>query len=595
MIKTQGNSSIKRLWSHIAPRRKKQLALLMIMMIAASLAEIASIGAVLPFLGALVSPDTVFANPNIQPVVRYLKITEPAQLLLPLTLLFIVAAILSSIMRLTLVWAQTRLGHAIGADLSAQTYEHTLYQPYSVHISRNSSEVITGISSKVGAVVHSCILPLLTAASAGLILITILTLLILTSPFVALITLTGFGLFYALIMTLARKKLAKNSQRISRESSQLIKALQEGLGGIRDVLIDGTQPVYCAIYKSADRPLRRAQADNQIIGASPRFLVEALGIALIAGLAYSLVIRAGDATTAIPILGAFAIGAQRVLPLMQQLYGSWSSVRGWQASLSDVLELIEHPLSDYAKSNNNESIKFQKSIKLRNLSFRYNDRSPWVLRGISCEIPRGTRVGFMGATGSGKSTLLDVLMALLTPVDGNLEVDQLIISQRNFRSWQSHISHVPQSVFLADTTIAQNIAFGVPLEQIDYQRLVMAAERAQIAKLIESWEDGYNTLVGERGVRLSGGQRQRIGIARALYKPADLLVLDEATSALDHETESDVMSAIDSLGNDITVLMVSHRLSTLRSCDVIYELEAGRITRSGSYPEIVLGSNATTR
>jgi ABC-type bacteriocin/lantibiotic exporter with double-glycine peptidase domain len=581
------NSPIKRLWAHIAPRRKKQLGFLVVISVITSFAEVVSIGAVLPFLGVLMSPEKVFANADIQPIVSSLEVTDPNQLLLPLTLLFIAAAAFSAGMRITLIWAQTRLGHAIGADLSLQIYEKTLYQPYPLHVSRNSSEVIAGISGKINSVVYSSLLPLLNAISSVLILLTIMAVLIAIDPVVAVATFGGFGVVYALIMVLFRKRLIQNSQRISRESNQVVKALQEGLGGIRDVLIDGTQAVYCKIYRSADLPLRRAQAHNQIIGASPRFLIEALGIALIAALAYALTGREGGVTAAIPLLGALAIGAQRLLPLLQQLYGSWSNLRGGQASLNDVLDLIGQPLPAYAGKPASQQLPFNQSIMLANISFRYTDDTPWVLRDIHLDIPKGARVGFIGTTGSGKSTLLDIFMALLLPSKGNLVIDDIVITEQNFRNWQAHIAHVPQSLFLADTTIAENIAFGVPPGQIDYQRVEIAAQKAQIAKTIESWGKGYNTLVGERGERLSGGQRQRIGIARAFYKQADVIIFDEATSALDNETESAVMNAIDAISDDITVLMVAHRLSTLKSCDVVYELEAGKIERSGTYREIM--------
>jgi ATP-binding cassette subfamily B protein len=581
------NPSIKRLWAHLAPRRRNQLTLLLVIMVITSFAEALSIGAVLPFLGVLMSPEKVFTSEYVQPIVSILEITQPNQLLLPLTLLFIAAAIFSAGMRLTLIWAQTRLGHAIGADLSLQSYERTLYQPYSVHASRNSSETIAGISGKVSSVVHSTLLPLLSSISSVLILISITAAIVAIDPLVALVTFGGFGAVYAMIMMASRNRLTQNSQRISRESNNVVKALQEGLGGIRDVLIDGTQAVYCKIYRSADLPLRRAQASNQIISASPRFLIEALGIALIAALAYAITGREGGVAAAIPLLGALAIGAQRLLPVLQQLYGSWSSLRGGQVSLNDVLDLLEQPLPAYAGALNSEPITFTKSIKLNDICFRYTDQTPWVLRNIDLEIQKGSRVGFMGTTGSGKSTLLDIFMALLLPVKGSLIIDDTAINEQNFRSWQSHIAHVPQSIFLADTTIAENIAFGVPADQIDYQWVEKAARQAQIAETIESWERDYSTFVGERGVRLSGGQRQRLGIARALYKRADVIVFDEATSALDNETESAVMDSIDAIGKGITLLMVAHRLSTLKACNVIYELDSGRIKRQGTYEEIV--------
>ena len=581
------NPSLKRLWAQLALHRKKQLALLLVIMVITSFAEVVSIGVVLPFLGVLVSPERVFANAYIQPIVTSLQITEPNQLLLPLTLFFIAAAIFSAGMRIALIWTQTWLGHSIGADLSAQIYEKTLYQPYAVHSSRSSSKVIAGISGKIGSVVYSILLPLLSAASSTLILVMIMTMLIAIDPVVALLSFSIFSAVYAVIMVLSRKRLAQNSRRISRESNLAVKALQEGLGGIRDVLIDGTQAVYCKIYREADLPLRKAQSNNQIISASPRFLIEGLGTVIIAALAYELTSREGGVAEAIPLLGALAIGAQRLLPLLQQLYSSWSSLRGGQESLNDILSLLEQPLPAYARAPANEPIPFRKSIRLDSISFRYADQTPWVLRDINLEIPKGARVGFMGTTGSGKSTLLDILMALLSPEKGSLIVDETTINEKNFRDWQSHIAHVPQSIFLADTSVAENIAFGVPRQQIDYERVEKAAQQAQIAKTIESWEKGYKTLVGERGVRLSGGQRQRVGIARALYKQVDVIVFDEATSALDNETESAVMAAIEAISNQITMLKVAHRLSTLKACDIIYELEAGRIRRHGNYREMV--------
>lgn len=581
------NISINRLWSHLALRRKSQLALLLALMVVTSFAEVISISAVMPFLGALLSPEEVFSSAYAQPLITLMEIAEPKQLLFPLTTIFIAAAIFAGGMRFVLIWAQTSIGHAIGIDLSAQSYERTLYQPYSFHVSQNSSQIIASISVKINAVVYGSLMPLLIMASSGFMLITILVTLIVIDPVVALIAVGGFGTVYSVIMFLFGRRLTKNSQLVSRESSQVVKALQEGLGGIRDVLIDGTQAVFCKIYRSAELPLRRAQACNQIIGTSPRFLIEALGISLIAILAYNLISRERDVSTVIPLLGAFAVGAQRLLPVLQQFYGSWSSLRGGQASLHDVLDLIEQPLPEYAQNSSIEPIFFANSITVNNISFRYSDKTPWVLQDISLRIRKGSTTGFIGATGSGKSTLLDILMALLEPERGNLLIDDTPLNKQNFRDWQSRIAHVPQTIFLADTTITENIAFGVPSDKINDDRVEKAAQQAQIAKTIESWEQGYNSVVGERGVRLSGGQRQRIGIARALYKSADLIILDEATSALDNETESSVMAAINSLGQDTTILMVAHRLSTLKTCDVIYELEAGQIKQQGSYREIL--------
>ena len=566
----------------MALRRKKQLGVLLLVMIFTSFAEVISIGAVLPFLGVLTAPDKVFNQWLVQPIINALNLSQPQDLLLPLTLLFILAAIVSAAARLLLLWLQTRLGHAIGADFSIEIYQRTLYQPYQVHLASNSSEVIAGMSSKVNQVVYEGLLPLLIITSSGLMLAIILAALIAIDPWAALIAFGGFGSIYLLITLATRKRLAANSQKISQNSNKVIKAAQEGLGGIRDVLIDGTQKNYCAIYRTADISLRRAQANNQIMGGSPRFLIEALGISLIALLAYGISGREAGFAKDIPILGALALGAQRLLPIMQQLYQSWSSLKGGQASLNDVLDLISQPLPDHLNESVPEPINFERSIRLKKISFRYSDQGPQVLTDINLEIKKGSRVGFMGTTGSGKSTLLDIIMGLLEPSSGALEIDGTVITTKNHRAWQAYIAHVPQVIFLADISIAENIAFGVPLENIDMQRVKYAAETAQVAQTIESLDKRYLTLVGERGVRLSGGQRQRIGIARALYKQAKVIVFDEATSALDNETEAAVMGAINAIGDEITVLMVAHRLSTLQGCDTVYELSSGNIIKAGA-------------
>jgi ATP-binding cassette subfamily B protein len=578
---------LKRLWHHISPRRRGQFGLLLALMLFASFAEIISIGAVLPFLGVLAAPEPVFDHAAAQPIIQALGLTAPAQLLLPLTIAFGAAALLAGAMRLILLWASTRLSFATGADLSISIYRRTLYQPYAVHCARNSSEVINGISGKANGVIYSIIVPALTLISSSVMLIAILIALLAVEPVIALAAFGGFGLIYASIIRLTRKQLLADSQRIARESSHVIKSLQEGLGGIRDVLIDGSQATYCHIYRNADLPLRRAQGNNLFISSSPRYAMEALGMMLIAALAYSLAQRTDGIAKAIPILGALALGAQRLLPVLQQAYGSWISIQGGQASLQDTLELLDQTLPDYADQQAAKPLPFKHNISLKQLGFRYSPQTPYVLKQINLTIAKGSRVGFIGTTGSGKSTLLDIVMGLLKPTDGALEIDGQPLTPINNRAWQAHIAHVPQAIFLADSSIEENIAFGVPKDHIDPQRVRQAARQAQIADSIESWPEQYKTFVGERGIRLSGGQRQRIGIARALYKQADVIIFDEATSALDNETEQDVMQAIENLSKELTILIIAHRISTLKNCSQIVELGETCIKRTGSYQDIL--------
>ena len=289
--------------------------------------------------------------------------------------------------------------------------------------------------------------------------------------------------------------------------------------------------------------------------------------------------------TSLPTLGALALGAQRLLPLLQQFYNGWSRIMGSRRMFSEVLEYLALR-DDRARRQPAETISFRQVIRLNKLRFRYHENAPWVIDGISLTIPRGSRIGLAGSTGSGKTTLTDILMGLLEPDEGEMNIDGVPIVADNRHAWQKRVAHVPQEIYLADATIAENIAFGIPINKIDMEQVRNAAQRAQIAKFIESREDGYEATVGERGIQLSGGQRQRIGIARALYKNAEVLVFDEATSALDDETERSVMQAINSLSKDLTILLIAHRVSTLEACDEIILLEQGRIDRKGSFKSL---------
>lgn len=540
----------------------------------------------MPFIGIITQPEKVFDSPSMAGVVKAFGITSAAELVLPLAVAFAVAALVAGGLRLLLLWVSIRLGNATGADLSIEVYRRTLYQSYSVHVSRSSSEIISGITQKVGTAT-SVLISVVTVVTSGALFAAIMMTLLTVDPMVAIIAAVSFGSAYGIIAWLTRHRLVRNSQRIAHEQTQVIKALQEGLGAIRDVLLDGAQTVYCDVYRRAIMQLQRAGGENTFINQGPRYAMEALGMALIAVLVLVMSYRTGGVAAALPILGMLALGAQRLLPLMQQLYGNWSVVAGSKAALIDVLDLLEQPLPPEASQAEPEPLLLKDSISFDNVHFRYGNNGPWVLDGINLTIPKGARIGFVGSTGSGKSTALDLLMGLLEPTQGEILVDGQPISQELKRAWQRTIAHVPQNIFLADTTVAENIAFGIPPDQIDHERVHKAAGQARIAEFIESRPEGYSTIVGERGVRLSGGQRQRIGIARALYKQASVLIFDEATSALDSSTELAVMDAIENLDRDLTILIIAHRLTTLSNCDAIVQLENGKIISHSTYEQLI--------
>ena len=559
--------------------------------LAGAASEVVSLGAVVPFIGVLTDPETVFSHPTIASVAATVGIESAAGLVMPITLAFATAAVIAGALRLLLTWAGIRLGNATGADFSIEAYRRTLYQPYRVHVARSSSEIISGITQKVGAAT-GVLISLVAVVTSGVLFSAILVTLLVIDPRVAGAAVISFGAGYGLIAWQTRRRLVSNSECIAEQQTKVVGALQEGLGGIRDVLLDGTQTAHTGVYGLAIRKLQRAAGENRFINQAPRYAMETLGLVLVAGFAYVLSDRPDGVASALPVLGAVALGAQRLLPLLQQLYANWSAIAGSQAAVVDVLDLLDQPLPRDASLAEPDPLEFRETIQFDNVSFRYRADGPYVLDGANLTIRKGARIGLTGSTGSGKSTASDLMMSLLDPTAGRLLVDGRPIDSGSRRAWQRNIAHVPQSIYLADTTIAGNIAFGVPQEHIDLDRVRQAAHRAQIAGFTESQPEAYATFVGERGIRLSGGQRQRIGIARALYRQATVLIFDEATSSLDGTTEMEVMDAIEGLDRDLTVLMIAHRLTTLRHCDTIVQLENGQFLVKGSYQEFMKSESA---
>lgn len=542
-------------------------------MLLSGAAELLTLGAVLPFLALLSDPQRLWQQPLVQDLATRLGFTAARELLLPATLAFVVAAISAAVIRLTNLWLNGRFAAAVGSDLSCEAYKRTLYQPYVAHVQRNSSADIAGITTQIYLTVLAInsLLQLLTAAVVAAFLLT--GLLLINAP-LAVAAATLFGGAYGIMAITAKRELRRNSHQIAKATTEQLKSLQEGLGAIRDVLLDGSQLTYLQIYRQADRPLRQFQAQNVFLGAFPRYALEALGMSAIAVFGGLVVWQERSGTNVISLLGVMALGAQRLLPALQRIYNSWASMKGYSAAIEAVLTMLNLPMPHQVAVA--DSLPLNEGIRLEGVHFRYGPKQPDVLQGLDLEIYRGERIGLIGSTGSGKSTAMDILIGLLAPSSGRVLVDGEDLYDpdhpERLVAWRSSIAHVPQSIYLADSTIAENIAFGIPKEQIDFVRMREAAEQAQIAGFIESSPRGYETFVGERGVRLSGGQCQRIGIARGLYKQASVIVLDEATSALDTFTEEEVMKAIEGLSKELTIIMIAHRLTTLARCDRIFEL-----------------------
>jgi ABC-type multidrug transport system fused ATPase/permease subunit len=389
---------------------------------------------------------------------------------------------------------------------------------------------------------------------------------------------------YAIVLGSIRGRLAKYVAIIGSGYEERLQSAQESLGGIRDVILDQSQRIHVDRFARIDQRFMNARSSTAVLASAPRFLVESIGLSLIALLAVLVAARPGGVLAALPVLGALALGAQRLLPLASQLFGGWASLSVTRPFLADIAKLLDLPIGNGCNRICPQALR--REIRFEDVSVRYTGRSNDAVRGLNLAISKGQRIALVGPTGSGKSTLADLLMGLVEPTSGTISVDGETLTAAVLPGWRSAIAHVPQVIFLADDSIARNIAMGVAAE-LDMARVRKAADAAQLTAFIDELPGGFDTRIGERGIRLSGGQRQRLALARAIYKDAPVLVLDEATSALDEATESAVLGALDQLTADgRTIVIIAHRLSTVAKCDTVYQLEDGVIVRSGPFAEL---------
>ena len=571
------------LWRQLPKRRRKELALILSISIFTSFTEFISIGAIVPFLAVLVDPESVFNNLQIKAFLDFFQIQRESDMIKAVTFFFIFATLFSSSIRFYLTRKSIKFNQLIGGDLAIEIYKNTLYMPYEEHTKLNSSIVISGVIDKVNAVVSNIFSPVLSIFTSLILIIGVLSVMFYANPQISFITLLSFSLIYAITLYLNKRRLIELGKVIDTHKNFSVKSLQEGFGGIREVIIDGTQKFYSQIFHKSDKKIRGAQSEVDIIATIPKFIVETSAIVIIVLIAYYLQ-GDKDFENIVPLMGLFALSGQKLMPLFQQIYVGLSSIKSGTEIFKSIYTLLERKRS--LENNNRNIFSFNSEIGIQNMSFKFKSSRNLTLKKISLSIKKGEKVGIIGTTGSGKSTLVDIIMGLLFPSQNPIKVDNREISENNAKNWRANIAHVPQSIFLADCSVAENIAFGLPKDEIDFERVIEVAKLAFIHDEIEKMDFKYKTFVGERGIRLSGGQRQRIGIARALYKKASLIILDEATSALDSETEAKIMKSFENNSKEITLIIVAHRQSTLSNCDRIIEIHDGSIKREVQYEDL---------
>ena len=571
-----GQFPILGIWRHISRRRKWQALVSVVLTLAGGVAEIISLGAVVPFIAVLTAPEQALQNPIASRIAGWAGISAPREMIIPLSVLFCVAAIVAGILRVAQLWFNIRFAQVVGSDFCAEVFRRTLYQPYTFHLNQNTSTILAFVTQKVSAVASGLQAMLVFATSVFLGISIVGALLAINAP-VALLTASLLGFFYFIFARQSRLALQKNGEIQAQETVQYIKVLQESLGGIRDVLLDNNQEVFLSLFRRSERGARTASSKNFVIGSMPRFVLEPVALLVLVGVAAVLATSGTGLATMLPLMGVLVFGAQRLMPTLQQAYQMYAMILNYNEATREVLVVLQQPLSVAAVSVAPPPLPFLKHIHLHQISFRYSPASALVLDRVDLHIPKGARIGFVGKTGGGKSTTVDLIMGLLLPTGGAIKVDGLELTGDRMRAWQRTVAHVPQSIFLADVSLAENIAFGVPLPSIDFALVEHAARQAQIDEFIQQQDLKYQAMVGERGVRLSGGQRQRIGIARALYKRASVLVFDEATSALDSETEQAVMQSIEQLSRELTIILIAHRVTTVERCEAVYEVADAKI------------------
>ena len=563
-------SSVFSILMLMSRKRALHLLLTLTLMILVGVFEVVSIGALIPVLTAFsgTKDPLKFELPflNSEGYTYFLTLETAAMLL-------ILVSLLTAALRLLLTWVSVRFITGLGHDIDMQIFENFLSLKYERYIDQNSSELISAIE-KVKVVIFGVMHPLFQGFVSFVIGLFIVTFLISLDPRAVGLAFGVVCFLYVVISFSVARTLEKNSIALAKSQTERIRTVKEAYGSFRDIIISKTRPFFSNKFQIFDFRYRNAQGINAFLQASPRVIIEGLAMSLLAAYALYALSFGEDNSNALPILGSLAIGAQRLLPLMQQVYYGWSAIKGSSELLMDVdrfsRKAVDRESVEVVTQN-----RFSNTIKFSGVSYRYPGSDRWIIENANFTVTKGEIVGVIGGSGSGKSTLIDLLMGLLQPTDGSIWIDRKPLKAGNIDEWHLEIAHVPQHIFLTDDTIAANIALGS--KTWDADKIKSAIKSAQIERFIDDDVDGLDTIIGEGGLSLSGGQRQRIGIARALYNKAEVLVFDEATSALDTETEGKLLKAITELKNSPTIIMVTHKHENLKYCDKILKVSSGKV------------------
>ena len=584
-------TQLKELYSLLADEQRKKLLRLQGLVVLMAFAELGSVLSIGPFMALVGDMSQLQGDGVVAEVYRLSGLQDPRTFLFWIGVGVLVALALAATISMFTIWRLSMYGARVGAELSSRLYKHYMHQPWLFHASGSSSQLTNQIAQECTRITNGIINPFI-QMNARIVMAALMAVAIFVfNPAVAITGLVIFASAYMAMYRIVRQRLIRNGGTITEAQRLRFKLMGEGFGGIKDALLLGRQQVFTDRFEKASARFADAQGKTQVMSQVPRFIMELVAFgSVIFLILYLLAAHDGNLGTILPLLSVYALAGFKLLPAFQQIYTSISQIRGnlvaFEGLRDDLRASARTSFQSALKENGGEHLTPRKSIELKNIQFTYPGKAEPALRDLTMTIGVNQAIGFVGASGSGKSTVIDILLGLIHPETGELMIDGSPVKKQQLRAWQNSLGFVPQSIFLADSSIRENIAFGLPPELVDEEKVQRAATMAHLDELLAERPDGLSTRVGERGVQLSGGQRQRIGIARALYHDADVLILDEAPRALAGVTEKLIMDAIHDFSGKKTIIMIAHRLTTVKQCDAIFMMAQGEVVDSGTFDEL---------
>jgi ABC-type multidrug transport system fused ATPase/permease subunit len=572
-------------------KEKRQLFLLLVLMFSMALFQALGVASVLPFISLVMNPELITQNSYLNSFYQYLQFKNTSSFIIFIGLAMLFIILFGNFISALATYAKFRFVWNNNNNISQRLLKHYLFQPYKFFLTRNSSDLTKNILTEVQTLTSGYLIPLLDFASRLLIIVVIVTMVLIVDPLITIFAVIILGGSYLLIYWLIRKKLSLKGKGRLAANRERFKIVSEAFGGIKELKASGRENYFLEKYAGASSQLSNLQAWNALVGFIPKYVLESVAFGSVIALVLILLIFKGEAQSVIPLVSFFAFAGYRLMPAIQDVFQTSTQIKFNQATLDhiyqEMINIKTQSLSEKDINKNPQPLDFKQQIKLENITFSYSSMEDKVLEDVNITIKKNQKVGIVGATGAGKTTLVDILLGLFIPEKGQMTVDGIRIDEENVQSWQCILGYVPQQIYLSDDTITGNIAFGIPDSQVDFEKVKKAASIARLDDFINRLPDGYDTVVGERGVRLSGGQMQRVGIARAVYHDPQILILDEATSALDNITEKEFLEALEALAEVKTLIIIAHRFNTVKNCDTIIMLDEGRVEAVGSYDDLI--------